>query len=194
MRLTPLPATARDLAAGSLRTSRRLLELIPRLTALLESAEEALARVDNMVDRIATTDAAARQLIARIDTTHEAARALVGQAHEATQRLTDELDGYLPTITDLRPVLDRLAQTWHPADIDALTETIRHSPTLIRHTTDELLPTVQTLKNVAPDLHELLASSRALNEIVGSVPGLSRIKKRIEDERSTQLDEIRPEQ
>jgi hypothetical protein len=35
---------------------------------------------------------------------------------------------------------------------------------------------------VAPDLHELLNVSRELNEILGKIPGIGRLKKRVEED------------
>lgn len=188
MRLPPTPTQARELAADGLQASRRLFGVVPRLVLLLDAAEDLLGRLDTMTERLAHIETAAQHLLSRIDTTHEAARALIDRTQLAAEQLTEEVDGYLPTIAQLRPVIDRLAETWQTADIDALTEAIRRSPGLIRQATDELLPTVQTLENLAPDLRELLASSRALNEIVGSVPGLNRAKKRIEEKRTGEED------
>ena len=39
-----------------------------------------------------------------------------------------------------------------------------------------------TLGSVAPDLHELLNVSRELNEILGKIPGVGRLKRRVEEE------------
>ena len=46
----------------------------------------------------------------------------------------------------------------------------------------DVLPTMQTFTTLAPDVTELLAVSKALNEMMGSVPGLGRAKKRIDHE------------
>jgi hypothetical protein len=37
---------------------------------------------------------------------------------------------------------------------------------------------------VAPDLHDLLEVSRELNEMLAGLPGLGRIKKRIDEEQA----------
>lgn len=46
----------------------------------------------------------------------------------------------------------------------------------------DVVPTMKTLQTVAPDLTELLAVSRALNELMGSLPGMGRAKKRVDEE------------
>jgi hypothetical protein len=39
---------------------------------------------------------------------------------------------------------------------------------------------LDSLSTVAPDLHDLLDVSRELNEMLGQIPGISRMKKRID--------------
>jgi hypothetical protein len=41
---------------------------------------------------------------------------------------------------------------------------------------------------VAPDLHDLLHVSRELNEMLGRIPGMGRLKDRIEDEQQEVLE------
>ena len=45
-----------------------------------------------------------------------------------------------------------------------------------------MLPVLTTLGTVAPDVHELLNVSRELNEILGKIPGVGRLKRRVEEE------------
>jgi len=45
-----------------------------------------------------------------------------------------------------------------------------------------VVPALDALRNVGADIEQLLATSRALNEMIGTVPGLGRAKKRAESE------------
>ena len=49
-----------------------------------------------------------------------------------------------------------------------------------------MLPVMTTLGTVAPDLHDLLDVSRELNEMLGKLPGLGRIKRRVEEEQAAE--------
>ena len=42
----------------------------------------------------------------------------------------------------------------------------------------DVVPVMQALSSVAPDLHELLDTSRELNEMLARVPGISRLRGR----------------
>jgi hypothetical protein len=75
-----------------------------------------------------------------------------------TVRLRNLLDSTEPSLVRLQPTLERLAETTDPHEVDATT--------------------------VAPDLHDLLDVSRELNEMLAGLPGLGRIKKRIDEEQA----------
>ena len=93
------------------------------------------------------------------------------------------LAGLSPALIDLQPVLTRLAETTSPAEVDAAVALVDTLPALVQRMHRDVLPVLDSLESVAPDLHELLDVSRQLNEILGSVPGLGRAKKRVEEER-----------
>ena len=46
------------------------------------------------------------------------------------------------------------------------------------------MPILDSLNSVAPDLHDLLDVSRELNEMLAQVPGISRMKKRIDQQQA----------
>ena len=54
----------------------------------------------------------------------------------------------------------------------------------------DILPVLDTLATVAPDLRDLLDVSKQLNELIGSVPGLGRVKRKIEEDQDS-ADEYR---
>jgi hypothetical protein len=55
----------------------------------------------------------------------------------------------------------------------------------------DLLPVMRTLGTVAPDVHDLLDVSRELNGMLAKLPGMGRIKKRV-DEQQAMDDEAGP--
>ena len=61
---------------------------------------------------------------------------------------------------------------------------VDHLPALTDQVERDVLPVLTTLGSVAPDLHELLNVSRELNEMLGQVPGISRMKKRIDKQQA----------
>jgi hypothetical protein len=48
----------------------------------------------------------------------------------------------------------------------------------------DIMPILDSLNSVAPDLHDLLDVSRELNEMLSQIPGISRMKKRIDEQQA----------
>jgi hypothetical protein len=46
----------------------------------------------------------------------------------------------------------------------------------------DIMPILDSLNSVAPDLHDLLDVSRELNEMLAQVPGMGRMKRRIDEQ------------
>ena len=46
----------------------------------------------------------------------------------------------------------------------------------------DIIPILDSMGSVAPDVHDLLDVSRELNEMLGQIPGMSRMKRRIDDQ------------
>jgi hypothetical protein len=99
-------------------------------------------------------------------------------------RLVVLLDALEPPLTSLQPTLDRLAESTHPSEVDAMVTLVDHLPALVLTFEKDLLPVLDTLGTVAPDLHDLLDVSRELNEMLGKLPGIGRIKRRVEEEQA----------
>ena len=102
---------------------------------------------------------------------------LVGRVDAVTRRIEPLLDGLEPPLTRLQPVLERLAETTDPHEVDALVQLVDHLPRLADRMESDVLPMLDSLNTVAPDLHELLNVSRELNEMLSQIPGLSRMRK-----------------
>jgi hypothetical protein len=49
-------------------------------------------------------------------------------------------------------------------------------PEVVVSLREDVLPILNTLDTVAPDVRELLVVSRELNEMLGAIPGLGRAK------------------
>ena len=145
-----------------------LVGLVPRLFGLVDRVDELLGRIEQV-----TADAA--QVVRRVD-------GVVDGAEPMVTRLGVLLDGLEPSLTALQPTLDRLAETTDPDEVAALVRMIDHLPELTQRLEQDILPIMGTLGSVAPDLHDLLAVSRELNDMLAKLPGFGRIKKRIDEQ------------
>ena len=163
--------------AGSLE---QLLAAVPKIVVLIADAERLLARANTVVDDIDGTRRHADAVVAKTETVVDRANVLVAGAGPLTDRLGTLLDSLEPSLVKLQPTLDRLADTTAPHEVDALVQVIDHLPRLAEKLETDIMPILDTMNTVAPDLHDLLDASRELNTMLAQVPGLSRMKARID--------------
>ncbi len=151
---------------------RELASLLPRALGLVSGAERLLDDVDGLLRRIEGTRADADAVIAGVATTAE--------------RTDDLLDRLEPPLTRLLPVLDRLAETTDPREVDALVALVDLLPGLVAKMETDIVPVLESLSSVAPDLHDLLDTSAELNEMLAKLPGMGRVKKRVEEKQEAE--------
>jgi hypothetical protein len=174
MRLPSVPGP-RDVLALVERAGEALemaLAAAPRLGKLLDDAERLLGTVD--------------ALVARIEVTRRGADDLVLRAEEPVRRATALVSALEPSLTKLQPTLERLAETTDPREVDALVGLVDHLPMLVDRLERDILPILGTLTSVAPDLHDLLDVSRELNGMLAKIPGMGRIKQRVDEQQAGQ--------
>ena len=157
-------------------------ERIDRVGAVVDGAQEQIDRVGAVVDgaqeqfeRVGAVVDGAQERIDSGGTVVDAAAVQVGRAAS----LMDVLE---PPLTTLQPTLQTLADTTTPAEVEALVRLVDHLPSLTESMERDVMPVLTTLGSVAPDVHELLSVSRELNESLGKIPGIGRLKRRVEDE------------
>lgn len=179
----------------------QLLGAVPRLVSLLDDAERLVVRAARLVDDIDATRTAADEVVTRTNavvsradvTVTDAARtlehtepvvarseALLGELEPLNRRLNVLLDSLEPPLTRLQPVLERLTETTAAHEVDAMVELIDHLPALANKMETDIVPVLDSLSTVAPDLHDLLDVSRELNEMLAKIPGMGRVKDRVD--------------
>lgn len=176
----------------------QLLGAVPRLVSLLDDAERLVVRASRLVEDIDATRTAADAVVARTEQTVTRADAVVSGSEPVVRRseellsvlaplhvrLATLLDTLEPPLTRLQPVLERLAETTAPHEVDAMVELIDHLPALAHKMEVDIVPVLDSLSSVAPDLHDLLDVSRELNEMLAKIPGLGRVKERVEKQQA----------
>lgn len=198
MKLPPVPGP-RDvvrLLERGVEAADQLLAAAPRAASLLGEAEVLVRRAGELVARIDRTRTTADEVVRRTDGVVTRAEGTVGRVDavlgraettlqetaELTRRLRELLDAIEPPVQKLQPTLERLAETTSPAEVDALVELVDHLPLLATRMESEIVPIMESLATVGPDLHDLLALTQEVNEMLAGVPGLGRIKRRIDQE------------
>jgi ABC-type transporter Mla subunit MlaD len=191
----PGPADVLRFAERGYVAMEQALGLVPRVTELvgqleriagrgeaaLDGLDQSRQRADQLIDRtggllgeIERVLTAATTLVDKTDHVVAGAQAVSGRAGEL-------LDKFEPTLGQLAPIADRLAASTSPAEVDAVVLLIDTMPELVDRLRKEILPILASMTNVAPDIRELLDTTKEFTTVLGSLPGLGRIKKRIEE-------------
>ncbi|RYB88824.1 hypothetical protein EUA06_18755 [Nocardioides glacieisoli] len=174
----------------------RASAVIDRVEDVAEAAAAEVARVGTVVDdakvqidRVGTVVDDAKVQIDRVGTVVDGAQERIDSVGKVVDgaavqvgRAASLMDVLEPPLTTLQPTLQTLADTTHPDEVAALVQLIDHLPQLTEQVERDVLPVLTTLGSVAPDVHELLNVSRELNEILGKIPGIGRLKRRVEEE------------
>lgn len=184
----PLPGPrdlldALGLAAASVE---QLLVAVPRAVSLVDDAHHLLERVNGLVDRVENTRSSAHEVVRRTEGVVAQAEELLDATASTVARLAPLLDQVEPSLVQLMPTLERLAETTDPSEVDALVTLVDLLPAIAARMETDVVPVMHSLTTVAPDLHDLLDVSRELNEMLGSLPGLGRLKKRIDEDQAAE--------
>ncbi|ANH38370.1 hypothetical protein I601_1941 [Nocardioides dokdonensis FR1436] len=173
-----------------------LLDAGPRVLHLIGAAEEIVLDVGGLLDRIEATRVRADEVVAATDRTRGDAATMLADLAPLSGRLEALLDCLeplaaraVPPAEKLLPVLDHLAETTSPREVDAMVGLIDQLPLLSQRMETQVLPILETLGTVAPDLHDLLDVSQELNEMLGKLPGMRGIKKRVEEAQAEEQQE-----
>ncbi|MGY1605234.1 hypothetical protein [Geodermatophilus sp. SYSU D00815] len=176
--LTALEAT-RDRADRAIEevgdTRRRADDAIERLGGTQQHADDAIAAV-------AGTRAKADEAITAVGRTTARADDALGRAEGLVGRMEPVVDGYAEPLRQLAPSLRRFAETMDPHEVEALVTLIDRLPTLVTHLDEDVLPVLQTLEGVAPDVHALLDTVQDLREVVKGFPGSKLFRRRGREE------------
>ena len=203
----PDPRDALALAAGGPALLAQLAGALPRVLDLLDDAEALVKRAHRLVDDIDQTRQDADQVVKRTDETIDSAHDMIGRiggtidradalivrtagtvgSAEPTLARADKLiDDFAPSLERLRPALEFVAETTEKGEVQALVSLIDHVPHLVERLDTEIVPMLGTLQTVAPDIHDMLDLIAQLNEMLAKVPGLGRVKSRIDEQQAVE--------
>ncbi|MCW2608046.1 MAG: ribulose bisphosphate carboxylase large chain [Frankiales bacterium] len=166
---------------------------VGRIDPVITRAEETVSRIDPVITR-------AEETVTRIDPVVTGAQARldqVGTVVTGAQAQVDAAGGVLgtaeallaqvaPLTERLLPIAQRITDSLSPQEVDAAITLLDRLPTLLDTVDDEVLPLLRTLKDVAPDLHEMLGLLDDVHDVVAGLPGVKRLRRRAQREESTE--------
>ncbi len=184
----PGPDVVRNVIEQSYLAARWTVSLLPRVVEIVAEVEQVLVAVRAVLTQIEITQLMAADAVARTDSIVTRAENVVGRTEQLTARLSPLVEKYEPALTSLEPMLSRLAATTSPDEVQAVVKLIGLLPEVAGKMQSDIIPVLDTLGTVAPDLRDLLDIAKQVNQMLGSVPGLGRVKRKI-DERQDPLDD-----
>ena len=165
-----------------------LAGLVPRGLALLESAEQLLERADALIERIERTRSDADDVVRRTDEVVTSANTLVVRAagtlasvEPTAERAQELLTGMAPVLDQLKPTLETIASTTSPEEVQALVTLVDQLPKAVDAIKQDIMPILESLGTVSPDIHELLDVTRDLNAMLSRVPGMGLVRRRADE-------------
>lgn len=170
----PNPLDAVRLASTAYGAVEQAIKLIPRVTSLLTDVERLVLQAGNLIGEVEVTQRRAAAAVTQVES-------VVAGAAGTQSRVATLVDRFEPVLTQLLPVLETLSRTTSAEEVAALVRLVDALPPIVDRLDTDILPILDTLATVAPDLRDLLDVSRELNEIIGSVPGLRGVKRRVEE-------------
>ena len=149
---------------------------------MVESARSITSGADGVVTEARAITTGAASVV-------ESARTITGGADEvmtsvsATSRHAQELlDLYRPMLERAAPLAGKFIDDLAPEEIDAAIKLVDELPALAHHMATDILPILETLDRVGPDLHELLDVTKDLRRAIDGIPGFSFLKRRGESQ------------
>jgi hypothetical protein len=114
------------------------------------------------------------RLVPRAAALLDAAEALLARADALADRVELTRSGAQAEIRRFAELLDAVVDRVTPADLAAFARVARRL--------DDVVPAVESMASVGPDIRELTAVAKELDEIVGRVPGMGRIKRKVAED------------
>jgi methyl-accepting chemotaxis protein len=142
-----------------MRTATDVISIPGRVFGLLDAAEQAVRRANELVERtgavVTSAEAAARH------------------AHQVTTA-ADEI------VQATKPML-RFVAEMSTHEIEAAIRLVDELPRLAEHMTEDIMPILATLDRAGPDIHELLDVAKDVRQAIQGIPGFAYLRKRGEE-------------
>lgn len=170
----------------------RLVELLRAAEVLAQEAQQFLAdtrltqqQAAKVVAEVETTRRQVQQIADRAGRTETDAAAAVREIRQVAVDVQSLLARFEPALGKLAPLTDFVANELTVDHAEAFTGLIQDAPELVDKLSNEVMPVLDSLDTVGADLRQVVDTTAQMDEMLGAVPGLGRVKKRIEKKQTT---------
>ncbi|QVT81635.1 hypothetical protein ENKNEFLB_04047 [Nocardioides aquaticus] len=170
------------------RPAQAAADLVGSAWRIVGRVDEALERVERLIDDVAATNAHAQAVVDRVDATSL-------QAAEAVDLGTAELRRAVGALAEHRATLERAGTTaGHAADVLGAqhVDAVAHLLELVPDLLDLVLPALRGMADLTPELDQLTERFDSVGQIVEGLPGAQRLRRRGEEREQDAADEQQP--
>lgn len=171
-------------------------ELVERIDPVLTDVSKAISRVDEVVSEAGERVQHVTQVLSGADGAVAQTAKVLQRTDKAVTRAVDVLAGAGGLVDNadhllakargplekLVPVLERVAETMDPREVDAAVLLIDKLPEVLTLVEQDVLPLMRRLDTVGPELHALLELVEDLHNMVAGLPGMKLMRRRGENE------------
>ena len=173
-----LPARVDDLLDEVTRLVGVLGGVVERAETLLDRAEAAVDGIDTVLVEARTVAAGAAGVVESAASASDGATRVVDQADGISTRADRLLEAYRPTLEAGAPLARRFVEEFSQEELDATIKLVDQVPVFTEHMVSDIMPILETLDRVGPDISELLDVTKELRQAIDGIPGLGFLKKR----------------
>ncbi len=173
-------------AVDAVRRVDGVLDLVGKtVTGVDEVVAEAGERVQRVTQVLSGADSAIAQTAAILQRTDKVVTRAVDVLAGAGG-LVDNADHLLAQakgpLENVMPLLERVAETMDPREVDAAVLLIDKLPEVLTLVEQDVLPLMRRLDTVGPELHAMLELVEDLHNMVAGLPGMKLMRRRGENE------------
>ena len=168
-----------------------LSQLVRELNALTVDARQFIGEANltqqkalALVAAVEATRREAQSVADKARDTHSEAAASVAQVRAIVVEIEALIGRFSPALRKFAPVTEFVAAEITVDHAEAFTALIQSAPELVDKLTNDVVPVLDSLDTVGSDLREVMDTTQQMDEMLGAVPGLGRVKKRIEREQA----------
>jgi DNA repair ATPase RecN len=166
--------SALDAATALLALPRRVIGMITEAEQALAAVRAATARADALIDRVNGIVTQVEEAVQAAYETIEAAALAIEQASKMAATAAPLVASYSEPLRRLEPAVRRLAETTDSQEVDALVALIDRLPRLADAMNVGVIPLLDRLDKVGPDVNQLLDSVSDLNRMANRLPRVFR--------------------
>lgn len=166
-------------------TVGEVLELLRRTTELVDRAEALLTDAEGLVARADATMTAAENMVRDGEAMLDRTAGVLADAEQSAQAaadLTERADQLLAPLEKLGdealPVASRVIASIDPDEVEAVIGMVNHLPALLGHLEEDIMPMLEKLDHVGPDVHDILSGVQGITTAMSGIPGVSMLMRR----------------